>query len=147
MTSPVVGNCLVGCSIFAWKNPASPACIVAFLPACLLTPLHFPFLLGEPAVRFAQTIAVRNIFHSSGTCRSCGERMEIMHSPVGPTGYSTLALLLQRNRRLTGDLVFPHADMADASRLCRSSRKEHGVVATVCALARALSQECIDRVS
>jgi hypothetical protein len=99
-----VTDCLVGCSIFAWKNPASPTC-VAFLPVCLLTPLHFPFLLGEPAVRFAQTIAVRNISLVRHVLYLWGD-MEIMHSPVGPTGYSTLALLLQCNRRLTGDLVF-----------------------------------------
>jgi hypothetical protein len=104
MTGPVVTDCLVGCSIFAWKNPASPTC-VAFLPVCLLTPLHFPFLLGEPAVRFAQTIAVRNISLVRHVLYLWGD-MEIMHSPVGPTGYSTLALLLQCNRRWTGDLVF-----------------------------------------
>lgn len=71
----------------------------------------------------AQTIAVvvRNISLVRHVQHPWGD----MHSRVGPTP----TLLQSPMTGDFGDLDFPHADIAGASRLCRSSRREHRVVA------------------
>ena len=97
-------------------------CSMGFLasPACSRHGnLQFPFLLGEPAFEPAQTVVVvRAIFHSSGTCRTCGEICTVVLDCAFPCCH----------RRWTGSLYIPYADNDSASRSCRSLRMEHRVV-------------------